>query len=175
MLRFLCIRCTALCHEKLWRRARAYWKGLEKMGIIRIKRERTGWRIFPSQDHLAAHRGVRASAQKRCDSWYTCTAADRMNLAPRWGHEKIGDVPWHTRKGKQRHHQGECSVSRECSVRQRRDSWKWMATSQSNESGTGGGYSLRKSTWQHTEGQVLKCHLASIAVTRQQLPVTLLW
>ena len=49
----------------LWERAKKYWEGLEKMGVIRIKRERNGWRIFPSQEHLAAYRGVKKSAQKR--------------------------------------------------------------------------------------------------------------
>ena len=58
-------KATDTSHGERWRRTKAYWKGLEKMGIIRIKRERTGWRIFPSQEHLAAHRGVRASAQKK--------------------------------------------------------------------------------------------------------------
>ena len=49
----------------LWQRAKKYWEGMEAQGIIRIKRERTGWRIFPSQEHLAAYRGVSASAQKK--------------------------------------------------------------------------------------------------------------
>ena len=49
----------------LWQRAKKYWEDMEAQGIIRIKRERTGWRIFPSQDHLAAYRGVSASAQKK--------------------------------------------------------------------------------------------------------------
>ena len=51
--------------RRLWEKAKAYWEGMEAQGIIRIKRERNGWRIFPSQEHLAAHRGVRASAQNK--------------------------------------------------------------------------------------------------------------
>ena len=50
--------------RRLWEKAKKYWEGMEAQGIIQIKRERNGWRIFPSQEHLAAHRGVRASAQK---------------------------------------------------------------------------------------------------------------
>ena len=49
----------------LWQRAKKYWEDMEAQGIIRIKRERTGWRIFPSQEHLAAHRGVRKSTQNK--------------------------------------------------------------------------------------------------------------
>ena len=52
-------------HSRLWEKAKAYWVGLEQIGIIRIKRERNGWRIFPSQEHLAAYRGVKVSAQDR--------------------------------------------------------------------------------------------------------------
>ena len=51
--------------RRLWEKAKAYWEGMEAEGIIRIKRERTGWRIFPSQEHLAAYRGVSASSQKK--------------------------------------------------------------------------------------------------------------
>ena len=49
----------------LWQRAKKYWEGMESQGIIRIKPERNGWRIFPSQEHLAAYRGVKKSAQKK--------------------------------------------------------------------------------------------------------------
>ena len=49
----------------LWQRAKKYWEGMESQGIIRIKRELNGWRIFPSQEHLAAYRGVKKSAQKK--------------------------------------------------------------------------------------------------------------
>ena len=51
--------------RRLWEKAKAYWEGMEAQGIIRIKRERNGWRIFPSQEHLAAYRGVKKSTQKK--------------------------------------------------------------------------------------------------------------
>ena len=42
----------------------------------------------------------------------------------------------------------------DCGKRQRSigRAWKHRRLSESSESGTGGGYSLHKSTWQHTEG-----------------------
>ena len=49
----------------LWQRAKKYWEGLEHMGIIRIKREKNGWTIFPSQEHLAAYRGVSEASKKK--------------------------------------------------------------------------------------------------------------
>ena len=50
--------------RRLWEKAKKYWEGMEAEGIIRIKRERNGWRIFPSQEHLAAHRGVRRAREE---------------------------------------------------------------------------------------------------------------
>ena len=52
--------------RRLWERAKKYWEGMEADGYIVIHKEgRKGWRIFPSQEHLAAYRGVSASAQKK--------------------------------------------------------------------------------------------------------------
>ena len=45
-----------------------------------------------------------------CDSCNACTAADRMNLAPRWGHENLCAVPWRTRKGQIKASMRKCFV-----------------------------------------------------------------
>ena len=45
------------------RRAKAHWGQLEADGHIVIQKERHGWRILPSGEHLNAHRALRKSAK----------------------------------------------------------------------------------------------------------------
>ena len=45
-------------------RARMYWEQLEAAGIVRIERLQSGWRILPSEQHIARYRGLK-EAQKR--------------------------------------------------------------------------------------------------------------
>ena len=45
-------------------RAKMYWEQLETEGIVRIERLRSGWRILPSEQHIARYRGLK-EAQKR--------------------------------------------------------------------------------------------------------------
>ena len=44
-------------------RAKAHWEQLEADGILVIHKERNGWRILPSSDHLNAHRAVRKARE----------------------------------------------------------------------------------------------------------------
>ena len=54
-------------HEKgrreYLKRAKAHWEQLEADGILVIHKERNGWRILPSSDHLNAHRAVRKARE----------------------------------------------------------------------------------------------------------------
>ena len=45
-------------------RAKRYWEQLEAGGIVRIERLRSGWRILPSEQHIAHYRGLKET-QKR--------------------------------------------------------------------------------------------------------------
>lgn len=45
-------------------RAKMYWTDLEAEGIVRIERRQYGWRILPSELHIALYRGLK-EAQKR--------------------------------------------------------------------------------------------------------------
>lgn len=45
------------------KRAKAHWQQLEADGYIVIHKERHGWRILPSAEHLKAHRALRKAAK----------------------------------------------------------------------------------------------------------------
>lgn len=44
--------------------ARAYWRDLEKRKIVAIIEEKDGWRIVPSERHMAAYRGLKQAIKK---------------------------------------------------------------------------------------------------------------
>ncbi len=50
--------------RQLLKRAKGYWTELEKEGIVSIQKEKSGWRILPSERHLKAHRGLREAIKK---------------------------------------------------------------------------------------------------------------
>ena len=45
------------------RRAKAHWKKMEADGILVVRKERNGWRILPSSEHLNAHRALRKASK----------------------------------------------------------------------------------------------------------------
>ena len=49
---------------QLLSRAKKAWTELEKMGIVRIERLRSGWRIMPSEKHITTYRGVAHVSQR---------------------------------------------------------------------------------------------------------------
>ena len=51
--------------KRAWERAKAHWEELEKRKIIRIERFPNGWRIMPSESHLAAYRAMKNAQNKR--------------------------------------------------------------------------------------------------------------
>ena len=48
--------------RKYLQRAKAHWEGLEQDGYIVIQKERNGWRILPSDEHVNAHRALRRAS-----------------------------------------------------------------------------------------------------------------
>ena len=50
--------------REVLRRAKKYWKALEKDGIISIREEPDGWRILPPDNHLKAYRAIRKASKR---------------------------------------------------------------------------------------------------------------
>ena len=50
-------------HRRLLEKARGHWMALEAKGFVSIQKEKNGWRILPTQEHLNFHRALRKSGR----------------------------------------------------------------------------------------------------------------
>ena len=55
--------CEGSGKREYLKRAKKHWQQLEDDGIIVIHKQRDGWRILPSPEHLNAHRAVKKASQ----------------------------------------------------------------------------------------------------------------